>query len=140
MSNGNPGVDPFMKFWTEAVKTMTSAGMAPPQAPPDLLSQLRRVYFDTLAQQADQFMRSEAFLNAMKQGMETSLAWQQNVNQLMQRGLAAAQAPSRADAEHVVQLIRGMEDRILDKLDELATRVEHLEGSAAPKPARTKGR
>lgn len=140
MSNSAPGVDPFMKFWTEAVKTMANAGMAPPQAPPDLLSQLRRVYFDTLAQQADQFMRSETFLNAMKQGMETSLAWQQGVNQMMQRGLAAAQVPSRSDAEHVVQLIRGMEDRILEKLDDLTTRIEHLEGPASPKPARTKGR
>ncbi|MBW7906178.1 MAG: hypothetical protein LC135_16565 [Phycisphaerae bacterium] len=129
--SGIPGIDPFMKFWTEAVKAMASAGMTPPQPPPDLLTQLRRVYFDTLAEQADQFMRSETFLGAMKQGMEASLAWQQGVNQMMQRGLAAAQAPSRADSEHVVLLLRGMEERILERIEDLSARLGKAEGAGA---------
>lgn len=136
------GIDPFMRFWTDLMSRLTAAGLSPPQPSQDLMQQLRRAFFDALAEQADQFLRSEAFLNAMKQGMETSLAWQQAINQFLQKGLAAAQIPSRADAEHLVVLLRGMEERVLDRIEDLSKRVAALEsergrgagrGRAAPK-------
>jgi hypothetical protein len=63
----------------------------------------------------------------MKQSMDQALAWQQMINQAMQKGLASAQAPTREDADHVALLVRGMEERVLSKLEELGRRVEQLE-------------
>ena len=65
----------------------------------------------------------------MKQAMDNSLAWQKTINDMMQKGLAAAQMPSRADADHIVTLVRGMEERILNKLDDITARVEQLENA-----------
>jgi hypothetical protein len=134
------GIDPFMRFWTDLMSKMTAAGVTPPHPSQDLMQQLRRAYFDALAEQADQFLRSETFLNAMKQGMESSLAWQQAINQFLQKGLATAQIPSRADAEQLVVLLRGMEERVLDRIEDLSRRVATLESARGgsmrrPKPA-----
>ena len=135
-NTSNPGFDPFMKFWTDFMGKMSASGMPSPQPSPDFLNQMRRTFFDAMAEQADQFMRSEAFLAAMKQGMETSLAWQQSLNQFLQKGLAAAQMPSKVDSDHLVSLVRGMEERVLERLDELAKRIDRLEGASRPKPAK----
>lgn len=128
-SNSNPffGNDPFTRFWTDFMGKLASTGFTPPQPAPDVLKDIRRTFFDVLAEQADQFMRSEAFLNMMKQGVESGLAVQQTMSQFMQKGLQAAQMPSRADADHFVVLLRGMEDRIVERLDDLARRVDRLE-------------
>jgi hypothetical protein len=133
MSSAPSGFDPFMQFWGEFVKKVSAAGATPPpQPPPDVLLQMRRAFLDAMAQQADQFMRSEAFLNALKQGMEASLAWQQGFNQMMQKGLASAQVPSRADSDHMVVFLRGMEERLLERIDELAARVDSIEKGESP--------
>jgi hypothetical protein len=135
--SGSPfsGFDPFTRFWSEFASKMTAAGSPPPQPPPDVFAQMRRMFFDTLSKHSEEFLRSEAFLNAMKQAMDSSLAWQQQINQIIQKGLAAAQVPSRADADHLVSLVRGMEDRLMDRLEKLAGRVERLEKSKAARPA-----
>ncbi len=140
-TNSNPffGADPFSRFWTDFMGKMSSAGIAPPQPTPDFLKDIRRTFFDAMAEQADQFMRSEMFLNMMKQGVESSLAWQQMMAQFMQKGLSAAQMPSKADTDYFVVLLRGMEDRIVNRLDDLASRVENLETNlSASKPKAVK--
>lgn len=128
-----PGIDPFMRFWSDFMSKMATAGTPAPQPPPDVVQQMRRVFFDTMAEQADQFLRSEAFLNSLKQGMEASLAWQQAMNQFLQKGLASAQIPTRTDADHLVTLLRNMEERIVDRVDDLSQRVEKLEGGNSKK-------
>jgi hypothetical protein len=140
-TNTNPffGADPFTRFWSDFMAKLASAGIAPPQPAPDILKDIRRTFFDALAEQADQFMRSEAFLGMMKQGVEASLAWQRTMSQFMQKGLNAAQIPSSADADHFVVLLRGMEDRIVERIDDLARRVDNLESKSSdrnPRPVR----
>lgn len=138
--------DPFSSFWTEFMSRMWSAvpgaSAAPPPSPSqEMMNQMRRVFFDAMAAHADQFMRSEAFLNSMKQSMDNALAWQQMMNQYLQKGVSATQMPSQADADHVVLLVRGMEDRVMKKLEELEKRVDRVDGSKAAKPAaKTKAR
>lgn len=132
--------DPFVAFWSDMMSRMASAGMTPQNPPPEFVNAARRAFFDAMAHYADQFMRSEAFLSAMKQSMDNALAWQQMMNQYLQRGLQTMQMPTRADADHVVLLVRGMEERLLEKLDELGKRVERIEaaqgGRTASKGAR----
>lgn len=131
--NVTPGADAFMAFWTDFWNRMSSSGVTPPKPAPDMSEQMRKVFLESLTAQADRFMRSEAFLTAMKQSMDQALAWQQMMNQYLQRNLAAAQAPTREDTDHVVLLVRGMEERVMGKLEELTRRIERLE-----KPNKTK--
>jgi len=59
----------------------------------------------------------------------------------LQKGLAAAQMPSLVDQEQVVGMIRGTEDRLFTRLDEIQSRIERLEKAlenAAEKRPRTK--
>ena len=136
------GADAFSAFWGDFVKRMAGAGMTPPMAAPspDVLSQIRRAFFDAMSQHADQFMRSEAFLNSMKHAMEQSLAMQQSMNDFIKKGLGAAQMPSRDDADHITQLVRGVEERVLDRLTHISARLDRIEnerGGAKSKPTAT---
>lgn len=121
--------DPFSAFWQDLMARSIASGMTGMGQNPSLeaMNQMRRIFFDTFAQHAEKFMRSEAFLQSMKQAMDAGLAWQQTLNQAMQKNLAAAQMPSRADVEHVALLVRGVEDRLSHKLDALQQRIENLE-------------
>lgn len=136
MSGDNPfqsAADPFMAFWTDFAKRVAGAGAVPPQPAPDVMEQMRKAYLGALSEHMEQFMRSEAFLASMKQAMDNALAWQQMMNQTFQQSLSAAQAPAKADVEHVTMLVRGMEERVLDKLEKLGDRVAKLEKSGKSK-------
>lgn len=125
--------DPFTAFWTDFTSKMWAAAPGSsgpaPAPPPDVMKQMRQAFFDAMARYADEFMRSEAFLGMMKQTMDNALAWQQMMNQMLQRNLSAAQVPSQADADHTVMLVRGMEDRVMKKLEEMEARLRGVEGA-----------
>lgn len=128
----NPG-DAFTTFWSDFMNRTASSGATPPGTQtPEWMNQMRRAFFDSMAQSADQFMRSEAFLKSMKQSMDNSLAWQKMLNQYLQKGVSGMPVPDRADNDEVVQLIRAMENRLATKLGELSQRVEKLEKHAEP--------
>lgn len=136
-----PSMNPFLAFWNDFYAKMVAAGLTPGQAPQDMADRMRRSFFDAMAKYADEFMRSEAFLTAMKQSFDNALAMQNAMNQYLQKGLATAQMPSRVDQEQLVAMVRGMEDRLFTRLDALAARIEKLEKSlekAGEKTARSK--
>jgi hypothetical protein len=136
-----PSMNPFLAFWNDFYSKMVAAGLTPGQAPQDMAERMRRSFFDAMAKYADEFMRSEAFLTAMKQSFDNALAMQSAMNQYLQKGLATAQMPSRIDQEQLVAMVRGMEDRLFTRLDALASRIEKLEKSldkTGDKPARSK--
>jgi hypothetical protein len=130
-----PTADPFMTFWTDFWKKASTLGAGAPQPTPDAMEQIRRAFFDAMAEHAERYMRSEAFLNTLKHSMESTLAWQQQMNEFLHKNLSAAQMPSHVDTDHSVMLIRGMEDRITSRLDALSERIDRLEHGrpAAPK-------
>jgi hypothetical protein len=131
---GVPGADAFTAFWSDFFGKMVSAGIAPQQPSADMTERMRKAFFESFTKYADEFMRSEPFLKMMKQSMDHALAWQQTMNQYLQKGLAGAQMPSKPDAEHIGLLVRGMEDRVMDKLEEMSKRIDHLEkGGKSPK-------
>lgn len=138
-----PGLDPFVSMWNDFAGRMAAAGMTPPAAGSDTVQQMRRAFFDSMAQYFDQLMRSEAFLNAMRQSMENGLAMQHMINQQLQKSLNAMQMPSRVDTDHVAMLVRGVEDRLLDRIEELHKRIDRIENApaaAAPTGKRSGGK
>ncbi len=132
----NRQTDPFMAAWAQFAKggSWPSGGAT---AGSEVMDQMRQMFLDSMAAHADQFMRSEAFLGAMKRTVDNSLAWQQALNETLQRTLSAAQLPTKSDADHLVALVRGLEDRLVEKLDDLSQRVRRLEVGSRPESGET---
>jgi len=128
---GIPGADALTSFWSDFFSKMTSAGTSTAQPQADVAQRMRKAFFEAFAKYAEEYMRSEAFLTMMKQSMDHALAWQQAMNQMLQKGLTATQIPSREDADHVVMLVRGMEDRLMARLDEMSRRIDRIEKNRA---------
>lgn len=124
---GMPGMDAWNSFWSDFLTKSMQSGVSPMTPPAEFAERMRKSFFEAMSKYFEEYLRSEAFLNSMKQSMDHALAWQQAMNQYMQKSLSSAQAPTRADADHVVLLIRGMEDRVMARLDDLTERVERLE-------------
>jgi hypothetical protein len=124
---GMPGMEVWSNFWTDVFAKSMPPGVSPTTPPAEFAERMRKGFFDAMTKYFEEYLRSEAFLSVMKQSMDHALAWQQALNQYMQKSLSATQATTRADADHVVLLIRGMEDRVMARLDDLKERVERLE-------------
>lgn len=121
-----PGADAMTAFWTDFM-TRNTGGTPSAPANPEFVERWRKSFLDALAKSMDDYMRSEAFLQSMKQSMEQALGWQKMMNEHLQKGLSAAQMPSREDSDHVVRLLHGMEERLLRRLEKLEQRLERVE-------------
>ena len=73
-------------------------------------------------------MRSEAFLSMMKDSMDGALAFRKQMNDFLNKALNEGQMPTRTDMETIKFAVRRMEDRVLDRVEDLSRRVAALEG------------
>ncbi len=128
-----PGADPFTTFWSEFMQRMAAQGATPPNPSQEMFNTLRKSFFQAMAEYADQYMRSDQFMAQIKQSMDNAIAWQQMMNQYMQKGFEATPLPTRVDLDQVVQMIRGMESRVLEKIEEVSQRVEKVEAASGVK-------
>ncbi|RJP36225.1 MAG: hypothetical protein C4547_07735 [Phycisphaerales bacterium] len=130
---GFEGAEVWMKMWSDVMSQMASAaakGAAPlAQPPPDPARRMRDAFFNSWAKYCEEFMRSEPFLEMMKQSIESSLAVRQQMNQLLRKGMQEAQVASRGDSEDILRMLHSVEDRLLERLDDLSQRVEAIERS-----------
>jgi hypothetical protein len=83
-------------------------------------------------------MRSEPFLQMLKQSMDASLTAREQWNQLFTRAHHDVQAVARQDIDAVLQGMRHLERRLLDGMEtvnaqfaSLARRIDALEASPA---------
>ncbi len=129
MNNGSTsmGGDAFTSFWGDLMGQMATVGFTPPAMNPDMSNHMRKAFFSVLSNHAEEFMRSEQFLSAMKQSMDNALAMKQQMNQFFQQNLRAFNMPTSSDTEHVARLVRGMEERMMERLDDLDIRLGQLE-------------
>jgi hypothetical protein len=144
----NSAADPVMQFWGDFMSRMGQApgSSASAAASNESAKQMQRIFLDALAKYCDEFMRSEQFLGMMKQTMDRSLAFKQQVDQFLTGAYQSAQAPSRSDTDHIAGLLRSVEHRLLARLDEVDQRVAAVEdtrstgkgagASRAPRPSK----
>jgi hypothetical protein len=129
-SNPNPS-DPFMRFWSEMMSNMAGAGAAPAATgpmPEETMRQMRQAFFDAWSRSCEEYMRSEAFLSMMKDSMDGALAFRKQMNDFLNKALNEGQMPTRTDMETIKFAVRRMEDRVLDRVEDLSRRVAALEG------------
>ena len=121
-------ISAFQKIWTESITRMmeTAFSMGPNSAPPEVLRQIRSGMFQALAQSWEEFMRSPQFLEGMKQWMDNAINFRKVSNDLMARVRNELQAPSREDIDTIMLSVRHMEQRLLDKFEELSSQMGQL--------------
>ena len=138
----NPA-EQFVRFWSDMMSQAGQAagiagGAANPQpqaAAPAFTEQakaMQRAMFDAMSRYFDEFMRSEQFLEQMKQTMQQSLAVKKMMDEFLIRAQTTLQSPVRGDVEDLAQLLRGIERRVLDRLDSLEAKVAAVEERQSP--------
>jgi len=136
MSNGAAGPNPaefFTKAWTDMMSRMGASmggqpAAAPPQAWPDeMTKQMQRTFFEAMAKYCDEYLRSPAFLGMMKQMMDQSIAFKQQVDRFITDAYRGGQATTQADLQDVASLLRGIEDRMMNRIDALERRMDDAE-------------
>ena len=125
--------DPFTGFWTDFFAKMGGSpdsmrGFMPPaDASNEMVKQMQRVFLDALTKYCDDFMRSEQFLGMMKQTMDRSLAFKQQLDQFLANAQKGMQAPARTDIDDLAGTLLKIEERVLDRLDALERKVAAVE-------------
>jgi hypothetical protein len=137
--NADPN-NAFAKLWADWANQMMGAGFSPPgDAREAMLRQMRQAFFDAWARCCEEFLGSDAFLDAMKKSMDGALAFRQQLNEFMTRALHEAQAPARSDTDSIMLVLHGLEERVLSRLEDLAERVAALEETAYERSSRATG-
>ena len=108
-----------------------------PSWPDENVKQMQRTFFDAMAKQADEYLRSPQFLGMMKQMMDQSIAFKQQLDRFIAEAYRGAGAPAQADMQDLAGTLRGIEDRLMSRIEELERRLEAAESprqSATDKP------
>ena len=128
----------FAQMWLEFATRMAAAGAAASSesAPSDAAKQMRDGYFQMLSQNAEQFMRSPQFLEMMKRSTDTAVTLRKQANDFLAEAHHAIGGLARPDVDSLLMAVRRCETRVLDKLDEIHSKVNDLEGRLAPRCAR----
>jgi hypothetical protein len=135
----------FQKIWMESMSKImqTAFTFGSDSPPPDVLRQIRSGIFQALAQSWEEFMRSPQFTESMKQWMDTAINFRKMSNDFMAKVRNEMQAPSRDDIDTVMLTVRHMEKRLLDRMEDLSSRIaelnnrpngQHTKSSAKPAP------
>ncbi len=150
--------DAFVRFWTDLVTRMATAGFSPPAggfgfapgatggapgapaAPtPDAIKQMQRIFFDAYAKYADEFMRSPQFLEALKQSMDGALTFKRQMDAFLAGSLKAGQMPSQAEWVASATNLAQTQNKILQRLEQLSQRVDALDGRGDASATRRAG-
>jgi hypothetical protein len=138
MSDSQSATDPFAAFWTDWMSRMGGSATKSTSETPEAVKQMRQMFFDAWAKYAEQFMRSEQFLSAMKQSMDNALAFRQQLDQFLTQGVRNMQMPARGDTDHIVMLLRSLEDRVMSRLDDLDARITAVESGRPSQPTKVR--
>jgi hypothetical protein len=129
MSNGDfDQLKQFGQLWLEMLSRSGSlfGQMKPGEPPPEAARQFRGAVFKSMADQADQFMRSETFLQAMKQSLDAALNFQKQYQTMLAEFRHSTEGVASTDIDAAMMLLRQMESRVLDRLENLDTRLRGI--------------
>jgi hypothetical protein len=121
----------FQKIWSESMTRVmqTAFTTGPATPPPEILKQIRGGIFEALAKSWDDFMRTPQFTEAMKQWMDNAVHFRRMTNEFMGKVRNEMQAASRDDIDTIIQSVRHMEKRLLDRIDALSAEVASLQAA-----------
>lgn len=132
----------FARMWSDFAMKMMTSGMAanPGSPPPEAARQMRSAVFKAMSEQCEQFMRSPAFLDSMKQSLGAAVELRTQLNDFLNQVHHEMQSVARDDVDTIMLTIRHFESRVLDRLEQLEQRIDALAGDAAAPRPRTAGK
>ena len=115
-------------LWLELMMKMMAGGVtADPNAPPaESARRLRDVSLEALGQQADKYMRSPQFLEFIKQSLDAQIAMRRQLNEFFTEAHHGVQGVAKQDVDHILQSVRHMETRVLDRVEGLCDRLDQV--------------
>jgi hypothetical protein len=127
----NPGLEQVQQLtttWLDFATRMTAAGLSfqPDQSPPDAARHVRDVTLDALGREADKYMRSPQFLQAIKQTLDTSIAARKQLNTFLAQAHHSVQGVAKQDMDALSLSVRQMQTRVLDRLEQLIERMDEV--------------
>lgn len=103
---------------------------------PEAAKKMQAAFFESMAQYAEQFMRSPQFLESMKKSMDQALQFRRQMDDFLKHNMAESfEAATGGANSELLGAIRHLERTLTERLDDIARRVEDLEGGR-PAPAR----
>lgn len=119
----------FQKAWLETFTKMVMPGFSfsSEATPPEFMRQMRSGIFQALTKSWEEYMRSPQFRDSMKTAMDNAIRFQKMGNDLLTRTHHGLQGTARADIDDLMQAMHHLETRILDRVEEVATRLDKLE-------------
>lgn len=166
MSFGNPEAAADManvmfRTWTDFLTNMGKAWGANPleDTPTDAARRARAALFKTWAGWWDQFSRTNEFMEAIKQGLNSSVQAQNQVNDFLTQSHHRMQLPAAEDIHELMREMRHLgrklsrdTEMICERLEDLSADMARLQeqvgretrsgesGNGAPRPRRCKRR
>jgi hypothetical protein len=124
-----PDYQQLTRMWLDFVTRMTSAATTAvaESVPADAAKHMRDSYLQALGQYTEDFMRSPQFLEMVKQSTDAAINLRQQSNDMLAQAQHAVGGVARPDVDSILQSVRRCETRVLDRIDELSTRVDQLE-------------
>jgi hypothetical protein len=119
----------FQKVWMDTFTKMAQAGfsLSPESAPPEFLRQMRGGIFHALSQSWEEYMRTPQFRESMKTMMDNAIAFRKMSSNFFTQAQHSVQGTAREDIDNLLIAIRQAEARVLDRVEEMAGRLEQLE-------------
>jgi hypothetical protein len=133
--------EPWMEFWARSIeqsKEQTSALLEAMQGVPDM-GALRSRWLDSLSKYLDMFLRSPAFLEAMRQNFEAMTEMESHGEEAMQMFAREAGMPRLTDVSGLFERLRLAQEAVLDRLTAIENRLEAIETHVKRAPAKRNG-
>ena len=125
----DPVIQPFVDFWSSYAKQANDAtrelfegidGSA------DAKTWQRR-WFDAVSKSVDAYMRSPAFLQAMKQSMDLSIKTKRQADDFTAEVARNVNIPTASDISGLFERLHSVEDVILGRLSRIEERLTAIE-------------
>ena len=132
ISDFDPVFSPFVRYWTEYADQVNNAAREIFSGFDDgsQLKSWQRKWMDALSQSMDAYMRTPAFLQAMKHHTDTAIKLKQKSDDLTSELARTANIPTASDISGLFERLKCIEDTILKRLEHMDKRLEFIEVGA----------
>jgi methyl-accepting chemotaxis protein len=94
------------------------------------LPELHQSWLAALTQSLDSYMRSPAFLESMKNNLQTAIQAREQINDASQEVARNAQIPTLNDISGLFERLKSVEAEVIRRLDRIEKRLQAMEEKA----------
>jgi len=128
--NFGPLLEPYREFWAEYVQRASDTARQMFQSATGADADPRtwqRRWLEAVGQSVDAYLRSPAFLDAMKQNMDMLIKAKLQADDFTKEFARNANLPTASDVTGIFERLRSVEDAILARLAQMDRRLEAIE-------------